>query len=116
VTRWQKPIRRAYKHASMIGRSRLPMQQRFYPYTPHAGGVSRCEAAHCENVASWWDATHDAVWCDFHATAEVVSPVRVQCAGCFEWYNPTQVRDGVCGTCRSVMPLMWPDEEVKHDV
>jgi len=92
------------------------MTQRFYPYTPVAGEPLLCEHADCVYLAVWWDATHDALWCDVHAIADVEPPIRVQCEVCALPYPPLWVRNGVCVTCRSVMPLMWPDEEVKHDV
>ena len=88
------------------------MSQRFYPYTPALGEPMYCEAANCTNVASWWESTRDAIWCDFHATSELVAPVRVSCDVCLQWYNPVHIHDGVCVDCRSVMPLMWVDDEV----
>ncbi len=85
------------------------MSQRFYPYIPADGERRLCEAANCTNVASWWESTHDALWCDFHAVAEVVVPRRVSCDVCLQWYNPTDLHNGVCSDCRSVMPLLWVD-------
>lgn len=86
------------------------MSQRFYPYTPGPGRPLLCEDAHCADLAVWWDALYDAIWCDFHATAEVVAPVRVQCEVCSLMYPPSLVKNGVCADCRSMMPLMWVDE------
>ncbi len=87
-------------------------RQRFYPYTPSPDETVLCSAGRCEFVASWFDERYQVFWCDFHAAAEQAMPVRVQCAGCFEWYYPSHLRDGVCGTCRSVMPALWIDSEV----
>lgn len=86
------------------------MSQRFYPHTPAPGEKVYCEAANCPHIASWWESTHDAVWCDFHATSELVAPVRVQCDVCLQWYNLAYILHGVCADCRSVMPLLWVDE------
>ena len=88
-------------------------QQRFYPYTPSSHEGVQCEVALCTNSASWWDAVHDAVFCDFHAMAEVAVPVRVQCAVCELMYPPARILNAVCVDCRSVMPLLWVDNEVK---
>ena len=87
-------------------------QQRFYPYSPSSDEAVQCEVALCSNNASWWDAVHDAVFCDFHAMAEVAVPVRVKCGVCMLMYPPSCIRNGVCVDCRSVMPLLWVDEAV----
>lgn len=90
------------------------MAQRFYPYHGRIDGYPQCDHVSCSNRASWWDNLTDAVYCDFHVAAEQANAIRVQCLGCFEWYNPAQVIDGICGTCRSAMPLMWSDEQVQQ--
>ena len=87
------------------------MPQRFYPYHPAAGDAVQCEVANCTNTAYWWDADGDAILCDFHAMAKA-SPVRVQCEVCALLYPPSQVCNGVCVDCRSVMPLLWTKNEV----
>lgn len=91
-------------------------QQRFYPYTPVAGEPLLCEHADCLYRAVWWDATHDAIRCDLHAQPEVAAPVRMQCDVCGLLYPAAWVKQGVCTSCRSVMPMLWVDEEVNHDV
>jgi len=88
------------------------MSQRFYPYTPASGETLFCEHPGCAYLAVWWDAVHDAIWCDLHAIAEVVAPVRVQCGVCYEMCPATWIKQGVCVDCRLVMPLMWVDDEV----
>ena len=88
------------------------MSQRFYSYTPRDTSSLLCEHPNCVYLAVWWDSYVDAVWCDFHATAEALAPVRVQCAVCLQSYNPSHIHNGVCVDCRSVMPLMWTDDGV----
>ncbi len=58
----------------------------------------------------------EPIWCDFHALAEVATAVQVQCEVCLEMYPSSHVFNGVCVDCRSVMPLLWVDNEVNHDV
>ncbi len=91
-------------------------QQRFYLYTPPSDETVLCNAGTCEFIASWWDVSRQAFWRDFHAAAEQAMPVRVRCPGCFEWYYPSQMVEGVCVTCRSVMPMLWVEKEVNHEV
>ena len=92
---------------------RWTMPQRFYPYTPEYGQTILCEHVDCTSIAVWWDAVHDAIWCDLHAVEDSTAPVRVECAVCGEMCPATWMKQGVCVDCRLVMPLMWVDDEVK---
>ena len=79
------------------------MPQRFYPYAHIPDDGSQpilCIAVGCLNLASWWDTEYGTYWCDFHATAEVVTSERVFCRLCDFSYPPALVQDGVCLPCQ----------------
>ena len=79
------------------------MPQRFYPYVRIPDEESQpilCIAVGCLNLAFWWDTEYGTYWCDFHATAEVVTSERVVCARCGFVYTPALLHEGVCIECR----------------
>ena len=81
------------------------MTQQFYPYVPGPADARLCDAAYCIHFALWRDTRYDALWCEYHATIELVAPDPVQCQLCLQWFNLSHIQSCVCVGCHARMAL-----------